>query len=52
MKLKGFAVELHGMPRIASALATNDDIGLLGEHIHNLCLAFVSPLGTDDNHIM
>src|SRR5262249_39601590 len=36
---------------IMAALKTHDDVGLLGEPIDNLALAFVPPLGSDDHHI-
>ena len=39
----------HGVARIMAALVARDHIGLLGEQIDYLSLAFVAPLGAD-NH--
>jgi hypothetical protein len=37
----------HRVTGIVSALAADDDIGLIGEKIDNLSLAFISPLSPD-----
>ena len=37
-----------GVARVGSALKADDNIGLLGQHIGDLALAFVAPVGADD----
>jgi hypothetical protein len=39
------------MAGIMAALEADDDVGLLGEPIDNLALAFVTPLGADNDDI-
>src|SRR5204863_2890132 len=39
------------MSSIMAALKADDDVGLLGEPVDNLALAFVAPLRTDHDHI-
>src|SRR5581483_9455527 len=41
---------IYGMARIRPALVANDQVGALGEHIHDLALALVAPLGADDDN--
>jgi hypothetical protein len=36
--------------RIRSSLITNDDLGVLGETVHDLSLALVPPLTADDDN--
>ena len=36
------------MPGVGPALIAHDQVGALGEHVHQLALAFVAPLGSDD----
>ena len=36
------------MPGVGPALIAHDQVGPLGEHVHQLALAFVAPLGPDD----
>jgi hypothetical protein len=40
------------MARVVSALKTNDAGDTIGEQINDLALTFISPLGTDDDHIL
>ena len=40
-----------GMAGIRSALVAYDEIRLVGKNVDNLALAFISPLGTDQNRI-
>jgi hypothetical protein len=40
-----------GVTGIVSALATDHDVGGLGEEIDDLALAFISPLESDDDGI-
>ncbi len=37
---------------IGAALIAHDDVGLLGQHVDELALAFVAPLGADDDYAM
>ena len=39
------------MSRIMAALKADDDVGLLGEPVDDLALAFVAPLGADHDNI-
>jgi hypothetical protein len=41
--------DVHGVPGVRTALIPNDPIGALGEHVDELSLSFVSPLGADDD---
>ena len=41
----------HGVTGVVSALAAHDDVGLIGEEIDDLPLAFISPLRPDKNRI-
>ena len=45
------AVDDQRMAGVVAALKAHDDIGLLGEPVDDLALAFVTPLGADDDHI-
>ena len=38
---------MDGVPGIGSALISGHHVNVLGEHIHDLALAFISPLTTD-----
>jgi len=40
------------MSGIVTALETHDRRGLIGQQVNNLALAFIAPLGTDDNNIL
>ncbi len=40
----------HRVAGVGAALVADDEIGALGEHVDDLALAFVSPLGADDHH--
>ena len=44
---------LDGVAGVAAALKTDDDIGVLRQHIGDLAFAFVAPVGADDrfNHV-
>ncbi len=48
---KLFAVHNHRMTGIVSALKSYNHIGNFREHIHNLALAFISPLCSDNYNI-
>ena len=39
----------HGVAGVGAALVAHDDVGLLGEDVDDLALAFVAPLGADDD---
>ena len=41
----------HRVTGVVSALAADDDIGLIGKKIDDLSLAFISPLSPDQNRI-
>jgi len=47
-ELAGAAV--HGVARIGPALVAHDEVGALGEHVHELAFAFVAPLRADHDH--
>jgi hypothetical protein len=49
MQLEFMSVGHDGMACIASALITRDNIGLGGKVINDFSLAFVTPLGSDNN---
>ena len=40
----------HRMPGIGAALVAHDQVGPLGQHVHQLALSFVAPLRPDDHH--
>ena len=40
-----------GVAGVISALAADDDVRLVGEHIDDLAFAFVAPLGPDENGV-
>ena len=42
--------QVHRMAGIRAALIPNHPRGALGEHIHELALPFVAPLGADDDY--
>ena len=46
------AFDDHGMPGIVTALKTDHGRGAFGEQIHDLALAFITPLGPDNNDIL
>jgi hypothetical protein len=39
------------MAGVVAALEAHHTLGTFGEPVHQLALAFVAPLRTDDNHI-
>src|SRR3954464_15678003 len=41
----------EGVARIVAALEADDDIGALGEHVDDLPLPLIAPLGADDHDI-
>ena len=41
--------DADGMAGVGAALVAGDDVGLLGEHVDDLSLAFIAPLGADDH---
>ena len=41
--------EIDGVPRVGSALVTNDPVRALGENVHELALPLVAPLCPDDD---
>ena len=45
------AVDDQGVAGIMAALEADDDVGLLGEPVDDLALAFVAPLGPDHYNI-
>src|SRR5207245_9729708 len=47
-ELPGAAVD--GVARIGPALVAHDEVGALGEHVHELALPLVAPLGADYDH--
>ena len=50
-QLVGDAVDHQCVAGIMAALEADDDIGLLGQPVDDLALAFVAPLGPDYHHI-
>src|SRR3989449_6584154 len=40
---------IDGVTGVGAALIADDEIGALGEHIHDLPFALVAPLGADDD---
>ena len=42
--------DADGVAGVGSALVADHEIRPLGEHVDQLALAFVAPLGADDNH--
>ena len=50
-QLVGDAVDHQSVAGIVAALEAHDDIGLLGQPVDDLALAFVAPLGPDNHHI-
>ena len=48
---KLFAFDHHGMPGVVPPLEPHYDIGMLGKQIHDLALAFIAPLGSDNYNI-
>ena len=50
-QLVGGAVDDEGVAGIVTALEADDDVGLLGQPIDDLALAFVAPLGADHDNI-
>ena len=41
--------DFDGVPGVVAALKTNHHIDVAGEHVDEFSLAFVSPLGSDQN---
>src|SRR2546422_7829988 len=39
----------HGVPGVGAALVAHHHVGLSGQHVHQLALPFVAPLGADHN---
>ena len=50
-QLVGVAVDDQRMAGIVAALEADHDVGLLGQPVDDLALAFVAPLGADHDHI-
>ena len=50
-QLVGDAVDHQSVAGIMATLEADDDIGLLGQPVDDLALAFVAPLGPDYHHI-
>ncbi len=46
-----FLVDLDRVAGVVAALETDDDVGLLGEHVDDLAFSFVAPLGADYNDV-
>ena len=44
-----FFADVDGVPGIRSALVSHDPVGALSEHVHELALPFIAPLGADDD---
>jgi hypothetical protein len=49
VKNEGVVADVNGMARIRAALVPHDPVGPLGQHVNELALAFVAPLGAHDN---
>ena len=45
------ALNLDGVPSVVAALKANNNAALGAQHIYNLALALVAPLGSDDDRI-
>ena len=45
------AVHLDGVSGVVAALETHDDVAVRSEHVNDFTLAFVTPLGADNNGI-
>src|SRR5687768_8617412 len=43
------AADVHRVPRVGAALISRDDTRLRREHIHDLPLSLITPLGTNDD---
>ena len=50
-ELVGYPIDDQRMARIVPALKAHHDVGLLGEPVDHLPLAFVAPLGANHDHI-
>ena len=50
-QLVDLAADDEGMAGIVPALEAHDDVGLLGQPVDDLALAFVAPLGAHDDHV-
>ena len=50
-QLERYAVDHQRVAGIMAALEADDDIGLFGQPVDDLALAFVAPLGPDYHHI-
>ncbi len=46
------AIDDEGVAGVVAALETRDRADPLGEQVHDLALAFVTPLGADDDEIL
>jgi hypothetical protein len=46
------AADDQGMPGVVPALISHDGLGMVGQPIDDLALAFVTPLGTDHHHVL
>ena len=51
MKFICFAVDNDGVTSIGSALISDDYVGIFGQKVGNLRLAFVSKLRSDNNYV-
>ena len=49
VQLEGLAVTHDRVSRVRSALVAADDVGGIGEQVDDLALAFIAPLGADDD---
>ena len=50
VELEGLAVADDRVAGVVAALEADDEVGLLGEQVHDLPLPLVAPLGADDDH--
>ena len=50
-ELVDLAADHEGVAGIVPALEAHDHVGLLGEPVDDLALAFVAPLGAHDDHV-
>ena len=46
-----FAVHHQGVTGVVSPLESNDRLRVVGQPVHDLTLAFVSPLGSHHHHM-
>ena len=51
MQLVGLCTVNYGVPGVGASGITDHQLRLLGEEIDNFPLAFITPLGTDNNDV-